>query len=220
MLENKENWVQIKRGAEASIWKMTLFGKKCVAKVAEPKLWRVKELDERLRSERIQNEARTNLKCMRLGIPVAPIVYVDRATTTLVLEELNGGTVKQLIFDHASDTEEDPIVVQAMIEMGQIIAKLHENNIIHSDLTTSNFVLHDGKVRIIDFGLSFISTMFEDMAVDLYVLERAFNSSHPGKQNLVNIILDTYCQSTEKSKFVMKRLKKVRSRGRKRSMVG
>jgi TP53 regulating kinase-like protein len=31
---------------------------------------------------------------------------------------------------------------------------------------------------IIDFGLSFNSTLPEDRAVDLYVLERAFSSAH------------------------------------------
>ena len=55
MFPNREDWIQIKRGAEASVWKMILGDKNCVAKVAEPKLWRAVELDKRLRSERIQN---------------------------------------------------------------------------------------------------------------------------------------------------------------------
>jgi hypothetical protein len=39
---------------------------------------------------------------------------------------------------------------------------------------------------LIDFGLSMISTMIDDKAVDLYVLERAFISTHPGSENLVS----------------------------------
>ena len=31
---------------------------------------------------------------------------------------------------------------------------------------------------LIDFGLSYTSTLAEDRAVDLYVLERAFGSAH------------------------------------------
>lgn len=216
MLQNRDSWVQIKRGAEASIWRMTFLGRPCVAKVAEPKLWRVEQLDKRLRSERIQNEARSNLKCLRLGIPVAPIVFVDELSTTLVLEEMNGGSVKQYIYDH----ENDDSVIAIMKEIGAVVAKLHDNNIIHSDLTTSNLMLHNGQVRVIDFGLSFISTMPEDMAVDLYVLERAFKSSHPGKEHLIDVILESYQNTTTRAQCVMKRLKKVRSRGRKRSMVG
>lgn len=233
MFPNREDWVQIKRGAEASVWKMKFGEKNCVAKVAEPKLWRAKELDIRLRNERIQNEARTNLKCMRAGIPVALINFIDRPTTTLIMEELSGPTVKQAIFDISKDDENGNLVVDEvkeeevppeiakyMEEIGLIIAKMHENDIIHDDLTTSNFMLHNGAVRVIDFGLSFISTYAEDKAVDLYVLERAFASSHPGKSHFLQIIFDTYEKNYSKSKEVMQKLKKVRSRGRKRSMVG
>lgn len=221
MFPNRENWTPIKRGAEASVWKMVFADKRCVAKVAEPKLWRAKELDIRLRNERMQNEARTNLKCLRAGIPVSPILFIDRPTTTLIMEELTGPTVKQAIFDLPPDQiEPTESMVKSMQEIGKIIAKMHENDLIHSDLTTSNFMFHENGVRIIDFGLSFVSTYAEDKAVDLYVLERAFYSSHPGRENLLNIIFDTYEQEYNKSKEVMNKLKKVRSRGRKRSMVG
>lgn len=215
---NRENWEQIRRGAEASIWKMSLFGMNCVAKVAEPKTWRVKQLDEKLRSERIQNEARTNLRCMRLGIPVAPIVYIDKESTTYVMQELTGPTLKHAILDCKPDGE--PQIIEILKEMGRIIAKMHNFGVIHSDLTTSNFMLHNGQLRIIDFGLAFASDMDEDKAVDLYVMERAFNSSHPNKQHLIDIIIQTYFENSIKAEQVQRRLKKVRSRGRKRTMVG
>lgn len=35
------------------------------------------------------------------------------------------------------------------------------------------------KIVLIDFGLSYIKNSVEDKAVDLYVLERAFVSTHP-----------------------------------------
>lgn len=38
---------------------------------------------------------------------------------------------------------------------------------------------------VIDFGLSFVSSLIEDKAVDLYVLERAFSSTHPKTEALV-----------------------------------
>ena len=214
----KEGWTPIKRGAEASLWKITLFGTPCVAKVTEPKLWRAKQLDERLRAERIQNEARTNLKCLRLGIPIAPIVYIDVPSSTFVMKELEGPTVKQLLFDTTDPS--DPRAVQAMREMGSIVARLHENEIIHSDLTTSNFMLHNGTVHVIDFGLSYISSMDEDKAVDLYVMERAFASSHPGLEPLLEIAMQAYIEGSPRAEQTLKRLKKVRARGRKRSMVG
>ena len=38
---------------------------------------------------------------------------------------------------------------------------------------------------LIDFGLSFVSGKIEDKAVDIYVLKKAFISTHPGSEELV-----------------------------------
>lgn len=71
--------------------------------------------------------------------------------------------------------------------------------------------------------------MAEDRAVDLYVLERAFSSTHPvlpGKLPQFEKVLEGYAEITkEKGKKgewdrTEKRLEEVRLRGRKRSMVG
>ena len=40
----------------------------------------------------------------------------------------------------------------------------------------------------IDFGLSTQSTLAEDKAVDLYVMERAFSSAHPDIPGMVSLI--------------------------------
>ena len=42
---------------------------------------------------------------------------------------------------------------------------------------------------LIDFGLGSVSSSEEDMAVDLYVLERAFVSTHPRSEGLVGALL-------------------------------
>ena len=45
---------------------------------------------------------------------------------------------------------------------------------------------------LIDFGLSNNSSLAEDKAVDLYVLERAFQSTHPSSEHLFSTILHSY----------------------------
>jgi len=61
----------------------------------------------------------------------------------------------------------------------------------------------------------------EDKAVDLYVLERAFASTHPDSQSLFAAVLESYARGLGKtSTTVLRRLDEVRLRGRKRSMVG
>ena len=53
---------------------------------------------------------------------------------------------------------------------------------------------------LIDFGLSYNSSLPEDKGVDLYVLERAFSSAHAGKgEELVGTMVErragvTLCQ--------------------------
>lgn len=42
-----------------------------------------------------------------------------------------------------------------------------------------------GLQTLIDFGLASVSSSVEDRAVDLYVLERAFISTHPALEDMV-----------------------------------
>lgn len=110
--------------------------------------------------------------------------------------------------------------------MGQILAKMHDEDVIHGDLTTSNMLLRCSleneapDLVLIDFGLSYISALPEDKGVDLYVLEKAFLSTHPNTETLFEKLLKSYTESSKKSSAVIKKLDEVRLRGRKRSMVG
>lgn len=76
--------------------------------------------------------------------------------------------------------------------VGVAIGKLHDAEIVHGDLTTSNMIVKQESsgelgtgVVLIDFGLGMMKPTQEDKAVDLYVLERAFISTHPGSEYLV-----------------------------------
>jgi TP53 regulating kinase-like protein len=80
----------------------------------------------------------------------------------------------------------NPHVEQLMTSIGKTLSTLHLAQIIHGDLTTSNMMLRPAPTRpegyeivLIDFGLSSHSNVPENLAVDLYVLERAFASTHP-----------------------------------------
>ncbi|KAJ2772505.1 serine/threonine-protein kinase bud32, partial [Coemansia nantahalensis] len=64
-----------------------------------------------------------------------------------------------------------------------------------------------------------ISPSAEDKAVDLYVLERAFVSTHPGSEQLFAGVLESYARD-DAARAVLRRLDDVRQRGRKRDMTG
>eukprot|EP00184_Porphyridium_aerugineum_P001197 CAMPEP_0184696360 /NCGR_PEP_ID=MMETSP0313-20130426/3688_1 /TAXON_ID=2792 /ORGANISM="Porphyridium aerugineum, Strain SAG 1380-2" /LENGTH=369 /DNA_ID=CAMNT_0027154979 /DNA_START=313 /DNA_END=1422 /DNA_ORIENTATION=- len=133
--------------------------------------------------------------------------------------------------------------------VGAKVAELHRGDIIHGDLTTSNIMiqkinntesskLSEFELAFIDFGLSTISTMDEDRAVDLYVLERAIESAHSLFADIFNEqIIDSYREAYKNSKDgskrsadanssitpgfrVIRKLEDVRMRGRKRVMIG
>ncbi|OJJ69512.1 hypothetical protein ASPBRDRAFT_130892 [Aspergillus brasiliensis CBS 101740] len=126
--------------------------------------------------------------------------------------------------------------------VGAAVGALHKAGVVHGDLTTSNLILRgaaeqpasedgnedgegaspdmQGEVVLIDFGLASQSIQDEDRAVDLYVLERAFGSTHPRTEPLFGEVLEGYRASYRGSGSVLKRLEDVRMRGRKRSMLG
>ena len=57
----------------------------------------------------------------------------------------------------------------------------------------SDFIVNLISLQVlIDFGLSYHSTLVEDKAVDLYVLERAFASTHPDSEPMFASVLSAY----------------------------
>jgi len=76
-------------------------------------------------------------------------------------------------------------------------------------------------VVLIDFGLASNSTLPEDKAVDLYVLERALGSAHPrASRRLFAAVLEGYRGASAQWSATWNRFADVRQRGRKRTMVG
>ncbi|KDQ22583.1 hypothetical protein PLEOSDRAFT_1079844 [Pleurotus ostreatus PC15] len=170
-------------------------------------------LDASLTRSRVAGEARALLKCLRAGVNVPGIRMVDATEGILGIEWIEGVCVRKLLPGDA-----------LMGLIGTEIAKMHLAGIIHGDLTTSNMILESSqspRLVLIDFGLSYHSGLVEDKAVDLYVLERAFASTHPDSEPMFSSVLKAYEVRMGKHwASVSKRLDDVRLRGRKRSMVG
>ena len=84
------------------------------------------------------------------------------------------------------------------VQIGASIAKLHNANIIHGDLTTSNMIISKNKLYLIDFGLGFESHKAEDKAVDLHVLKEALEARHVKKSNeFCRIIIENYKKTSK-----------------------
>ena len=196
----------ISKGAEASIYLDSSTTFKKIVKTRHEKKYRIKELDEKLRKSRNNREIKVLEKLKNSEIPV-PKITEKGPDSSIHLEFIEGKKLKDIL------TEEN------CAEIGEKIGKntgiLHSQNIIHGDLTTSNMMLHEGKIFLIDFGLSFFSHKPEDKAVDLHLLKQALKSSHHKIfEKCFKAVLENYEEKCGNYPEIMKRLEKVESRGR------
>jgi len=211
------------------VWETEELGRKAIMKHRFSKSYRLPELDKELTLTRLRQEVRSIIRARKLGVRAPKLFRVDLDRSTIIMEKIEGTTVKEaLLHDSLLSDQEKAVVV---CQMATSIAELHDGDIIHGDLTTSNLMLtismpkEQGErvltVSLIDFGLSQFSTLSEDKAVDLYVLERSFISAHPiGGEQMFQEFMTSYRRRSKKWCSTMNKLADVRMRGRKRSMIG
>ncbi|NXJ63072.1 PRPK protein, partial [Rostratula benghalensis] len=215
----------LRQGAEACVYRGVFLGRATVAKLRIPKRYRHPALEERLSRRRMAQEARSLLRCRRAGISAPVVYFVDYVTNSIYLEDIVDSVTVQDHIDSVQQSGNDTDSLPTLAEkMGELLARMHDEDLIHGDLTTTNILLRPPLEKLdlvlIDFGLSFVSGLPEDKGVDLYVLEKAFLSAHPDTEAIFKTLLKAYAAASKKSGPVIKKLDEVRLRGRKRSMIG
>jgi len=196
-------------GAEARLDSSTWLGRKVVVKQRVVKGYRHPALDTSLQTARIRNEARLMFEARRAGIAV-PIIYsIDAAERRIVMEEIQGPRVKDAL-------EELPLEEAERVceKIGEIAAKLHANDIVHGDLTTSNMLLNGDRIVLIDFSLGSKSSELEDKGVDMHLLEEAFHSAHYRRSELFERVKSSYLRAYPGGQEVLKKVKEIEKRGR------
>ena len=194
----------LQQGAEAIILKEKNF----VVKKRLRKSYRIKELDDKIRKLRTRSESKLLIKAGQI-ISIPKIIETDEKTKKIKMDFVDG----KKLSDHLNNFD---LKKQKQISklIGESVAKLHDSNIIHCDLTTSNMILKEKEVYFIDFGLGFQSHKIEDKAVDLHLLKQALEAKHfQNWEILFKEILKSYSSSKD-SKKVLERLKAVEKRGR------
>lgn len=188
--------MDVKRGAEAVV---EIYPDR-VVKTRVPKSYRIRELDERLRTERTRAEAKIISEARRLGIPT-PVVY-DVGRFSLSMELIDGAPLKAVI---------NPDLSHAA---GVLVGRLHNGGLIHGDLTTSNMIVRAGRIYLIDFGLSFWDATLESRGVDVHVYYQTLISSHENHEELMEAFAAGYRSSFAGGDDVMRRVKEIEYRGR------
>jgi len=191
---------RISQGAEAIIYK-----EKNILKDRIKKNYRIKEIDEKLRKLRTRREAKILDKLHGI-IPVPKLINVN--DNLIEIEEIKGDRVRDIL--------EKSDYIKLSHEIGEKIAVMHNHNIIHGDLTTSNMILSkENKIFFIDFGLSFFSDKTEDKAVDLHLLKKALESKHYKIfEECFKSALEGYKGKSDDYEAIMKRFNIVEKRGR------
>jgi Kae1-associated kinase Bud32 len=199
----------IRRGAEAEIHLLTWLGRKAIAKHRVPKGYRIRSLDDTLRTTRTKKEAKLISEARRIGIST-PIIYdINLNEHKIIMEYIHGPRLKDLISE--LDMGERKGIFQ---ELGRAIGRLHNNDIIHGDLTTSNLLMRDKKLYFIDFSLGDNSEDIESKGVDLHLLMEAFESTHPEYMDEFEYILQGYKEEYSYAQAVIKKIDEIIKRGR------
>jgi len=179
-----------------------------VVKQRVVKGYRHPTLDRSLQGFRIKNEARLMLEARRAGISVPVIYTVDAANGRIVMEEIPGVRVKDALQDESVDGG------RICGEIGRIAARLHANDIVHGDLTTSNMLLDGDRIVLIDFSLGQKTSETEDKGVDMHLLEEAFRSAHHTRGELYEMVKESYVNSWPGGKAVLDKVREIERRGR------
>ncbi|KAJ1497833.1 TP53 regulating kinase, partial [Coelomomyces lativittatus] len=193
-----------KQGAEARIFRHDYQGHPVITKQRFRKSYRHPTLDAKLTQARILQEVRLLLKSRQVGLNTPRVLFVDLDASSLILEWIPGPSYRDYLLNSASTSD---FMKEEGQQIGRGIAQLHQFDIIHGDLTTSNMLYHENQIFFIDFGLAYTSTLVEDKAVDLYVLEKAILSTHPVlAAELMESILTTYKVTFSESKSILRKL--------------
>ncbi len=192
---------QIDSGAEAII----KSDGETVIKERISKDYRIKQIDDTLRRQRTRREAKVLDKLYGLNFSSPKLIDFSDKDMTINMKHIKGSKLRDVLY-------KDPLGLGR--EMGQKIAFMHNNDIVHGDLTTSNMILND-KINFIDFGLSIFSKKVEDKAVDLHLLRQALESKHHDCwEDCFKCVLEGYHAENKTAADVFARLDKVELRGR------
>ncbi len=196
---------------------------KNIVKERIKKNYRHKILDEKILYSRTKREYKILEKLEEYNeknkIKTAPKpIFLDKNKNIIRIEYIEG---KEL---NKKDYEKKIIINK----IAKKIFIIHENKIIHGDLTPKNILKTKQKLKtekksknkikediiFIDFGLSFFSERIEDKIYDLYMTKETFS------EKFYNLLLEEYKKlyskkyGEKKTKILEERIKRIISRGK------
>ncbi|MGC8669604.1 MAG: KEOPS complex kinase/ATPase Bud32 [Candidatus Micrarchaeia archaeon] len=189
---------KISEGAEASIYLLRAYDCDAVLKYRQSKAYRVRRLDEMLRSRRTRIEAKALSLAHHAGVNAPRLLLVSKYG--MLTTKIEGLILKELL-----ERQNTKLVLN---KAGIYLAMLHNAGIIHGDYTPANIMAKGSSVYVIDFGLALFSNAIEDKALDLLLMKRSIS-----KKQFKDFI-EGYKAHAKSSKSILERLGMIERRGR------
>jgi TP53 regulating kinase-like protein len=191
------------KGAESNIYLTKWYNKKAISKIRIPKIYRQRILDEELRRRRTISESKMITLAKEFGLRTPYIYFVDPFRAEIVMEFISGTRASKVLTS------------SICFDIGNFVSTLHLFNIIHGDLTPSNFIVNR-KMTMIDMGLSFYSTRIEDKAMDIRLFNEILKSTyHQSYSKFFGQFLDGYKSVNSKElEKILQRIDEIETRKR------
>ncbi|MCL5729941.1 MAG: Kae1-associated serine/threonine protein kinase [Candidatus Pacearchaeota archaeon] len=195
----------LSRGAEAVIY---LEDDK-VIKERLKKGYRLPELDKKIIKRRTKAETKILKKASE--VINAPKPEETEKENAILIPFIEGDKLSDELNSYEEKKQEE-----TMKKVGIEVGKLHREGIIHGDLTTSNMILKNGEIYIVDFGLGSFNGKYEQKGVDIHLLKEALEARHfENWEKLFGSFEEGYESiGKEEAKKVFERLKAIEKRGR------
>ncbi len=214
-----DGWVGervIAQGAEAVLEEGRFLGLPAVLKLRRPKGYRHEGLEVSLRVARTRSEARALRDARAAGVRTPAVLDVDPELGRLVLEMVEGPTVRAALEGLPGDQRE--LVARAL---GASLGALHAAGFVHGDPTTSNFMIEDpggegpASLAMLDISLGGRADGVEERGVDLRLLSEAFESTHHVHAELFDLVMEGYAGAfPQGAEEAMARMEDIAARGR------
>lgn len=202
------------KGAEADIFTGKWMKNESIIKRRIPKSYRISAIDDKIRKSRTKKEAKLLSDVKKTGV-YSPILYdVDLNEKTITMEKIGGKLVKDIL-ENSSNFDQKRL----SLEIGRNIGLIHQKNIIHGDITSSNIMVNMNKIIFIDFGLGRYSDLIEDKCVDLLVFKKSIQSidqktSKNIFDNILNGYINSYNDKNIQKNEIINKISEIEARGR------
>lgn len=109
-------------------------------------------------------ECRNLVRASKNGINTPTVLFADFINRKIYLQFIDNSTqlkeVLKIIYQENNFSNQEKLVTNIVSQLGSAIAKLHNSNIIHGDLTTSNMLLK----------LRYLNLLYLQVLIDIQII--------------------------------------------------